>query len=229
MWTNLRRSCLVISGAALLLAGCEGAGDLFDRNWSPFHQAAPPDVKLPAQRVQELRDLSHGAHRLSPQRQEETARQLSAAIAHEDDPLVRAQIARTLGHLPAPSALPGLTVALADAEAVVRVAACQSLGRRGDPASVELLAKALKGDGDQDVRLAAARALGESGSPEAVRSLAVALDDADPAMQRRGMEALAKITDRDYGYDIDAWRTFVQGGQPEVKSRSIAQRLRELF
>jgi hypothetical protein len=48
-------------------------------------------------------------------------------------------------------------------------------------------------------------------------------------MQRRAMESLEQITGEQFGNDVDAWRTFVQGGAPKQREESIVSRLKRMF
>jgi hypothetical protein len=51
----------------------------------------------------------------------------------------------------------------------------------------------------------------------------MALDDPDPALQRRAVESLRQVTGRDFGNDVVAWRTYVQGGEPARRRPSLVE------
>jgi hypothetical protein len=79
----------------------------------------------------------------------------------------------------------------------------------------------VRSDGDLDVRIAAARELGKFEDRAAVQSLGAALDDPDPALQRRAVESLRRISGEDFGNSVPAWRQYVRGepvDQPEPPS-----------
>ena len=92
------------------------------------------------------------------------SQQLAADIKHETDPLIRAQIVRTLGEYPGPVSDTVLGKAVSDPDNDVRTAACESWGKRGTAAAATALAGVLNGDVDHDVRLAAARSLAQCAS-----------------------------------------------------------------
>jgi HEAT repeat protein len=158
-----------------------------------------------------------------------TAAQLAAAVETETDPLVRAQLMRTLGHFAAPQVVAALAVGLEDGEADVRIAACEALGRIGDARSAELLSRSIAGDTDADVRLAALRAAASLDEPGIVAGIAVALDDPDPALQYRAIRSLEQVTGKYYGNDVGLWRQYAAGQAPAEPSPSVAERLRRLF
>ena len=65
-------------------------------------------------------------------------------------------------------------------------------------------------DSNTDVRLAAARSIGEFSGEQAITAVAVALDDKDPALQRRVMQSLEKISGEPLGTDRAAWEQYVK-------------------
>ncbi|MCA9100884.1 MAG: HEAT repeat domain-containing protein [Planctomycetales bacterium] len=197
-----------------------------------------PDDELgytdPRRRSEALTFLSAEADELDPAEQQRISARLAAAIDNEDDPLIRQQTAVALGGYQTDSAMAGLRTAMADDQPLVRMAACESLGRRaagGDAAStgaVDLLTSALAGDDNIDVRLAAARALGAVDSPRAVDGLVAALSDSDPALRHRAGESLKSATGENFD-SIDAWRTYAAGRQTGQSAANIAQQPTRLF
>ena len=151
-------------------------------------------------------------------------------LAKEQDPLLRAEIVRTMRKFPTPETLAAAQGALQDSETDVRVAACEALGRMGGAPAVTSLSETLRGDVDADVRLAAARALGDTRDPGAVVALGTALEDKDPAMQYRAVASLKTVTGKDLGNDVRPWQQFVKGEVPQpTPPASIADRVRQIL
>lgn len=193
----------------------------------------PPEhlnhLPTPRTRIDQLKQIAKTAPSASAEDQKHWAHELGGEIRTAQDPLVRAEILRTLTVLSDPMAEAVLRAGLSDPDTDVRVTACQCWAKRGGPQATTLLGEAISTDTEVDVRLAAIRALGELGDPSAVQAIGQALEDPDPAMQRRAVLALREVTGQNYGNDVNAWREFVQGGNPQPQPQGIAQRLRQLF
>jgi len=189
-----------------------------------------PGVISPMQRIEQYRDLANAAAGKSAGEQQRVAADLTQTIKQEQDPLVRAQIVRTLAHYPTDLSAAVLTAAMRDSSADVRSACCEAWARLRGQDAVRILSETLASDTNIDVRLAAARALGELRDPAAVDTLAMALGDSDPALQRRAVSSLESITGKDYGSDFQAWQQYARGGQPAPRrsSDSVVTRLRNL-
>ena len=138
------------------------------------------------------------------------------------------QILRTLGYFPTEKSASILAAGLHDHDRDVRMAACEGLGRQGGPTAAQELARVLAEDADIDVRLAAARGLGESATPTALPPLGDALEDQDPAMQFRAIASMKKISGKDFGNDVGAWREYAKSGQPPEQP-SFASRYLKWF
>ena len=82
--------------------------------------------------------------------------------------------------------------ALGDTGPAVRAAAAFALGHNGDPAGVQLLIAASRGDPSFEIRAAAARALGPFGAFEALPALLGALHD-DPEVADAAADALVGL------------------------------------
>lgn len=216
--------CLLALGT-----GCSSTG----KGWNPFAKAPPPDpagLLSPAEQVVMLKQMAKDAPSRSPEDQQRLSGMLVQLMQKESDPLLRAEILRTLRVFPTPAAEAALRGALKDNDSDVRVQACELLAKRLDPAAVHALCETLNGDVDHDVRLAAARALGETKDPTAVKALGLALDDPDPAMQYRAVVSLQKATGQDLGNDVSRWRLYVKGEPlPPTEPTSVADRLRHMF
>ncbi len=189
-----------------------------------------PGITPPPERMRAIRELGQRAARQDPVEQNRLAGQLAEMYAQEQDPLIRGQIIQSAGYLAGPNTLALLRQGLKDADADVRVLACQSLGRLGGPEAAAALAEALGSDTDPDVRLAAVKALGETGEPSAIQPLGLALAERDPAMQYQAVAALRQVAPVDYGNDVQRWRQYVKGEpvdpEPPV---SLVERVRRWF
>jgi HEAT repeat protein len=216
---------------AAVFAGCANSGGL--ASWGPWQKSADeeiPGVVAPHKRIETLREMAKKARWADAQEKQQVSAELAAAIRVEEDPLIRAEIVRTLGQYGSAEGDAMLRAALEDPDADVRVAACEAWGQRGNAEAATLLGGVLSADVDKDVRLAAARALGHTKHPTAVAALGEMLEDSDPAMQVRAVKSLRKITGEDLGNDVNRWRQYVKGQLPQPDNpTSIAERFRRLF
>jgi hypothetical protein len=181
-------------------------------------------------RLADLSQLRSQARSASAAEQERISRELAAKFRSERSSVMRAEILRSLAEYPTYEAQTTLLEAINDAEAKIRIVAAHGLGRRQCPESLTALGAAVGGDTDLDVRLAAGRALANFHDPAAIQALSVALEDHDPALQRVAMESLGRVSGRDYGTSLAAWREFAQGGNPQKPpGPSLAQRVRDAW
>ena len=195
------------------------------RQWAEEAQYGPTI----RQQVSDLARLRRRAASMDPAEQDQICTQLARRLEESDSRQLRAAIALTLAEFPQPIAAQALHRALTDSESTVRIAACEAWGKRADQEALQALARTVGSDTDLDVRITAARALASFQDPVAIGALGLALNDADPALQRRAMESLQLVSGRDYGYDVEAWRTFIAGGEPAPERPSLAERLRNLY
>jgi hypothetical protein len=188
------------------MSGCQSTGrPWYDSLSLRSRDKAEDTIVTPAMRMTALRQL---------------------AYQQETDPLLRMEIIRTLGALPTPESTEVLAAALRDGDREVRITVCRAWAQRGGPEAVQVLSEVLAHDSEIDVRMAAARGLGAMRDPpdEAIAALGRALEDRDPALQHRAVVSLRQVTGRDFGDDVNAWREFVQGGNPP--QATIVSRLR---
>lgn len=182
------------------------------------------------QRIEELQKLAKEASGYSPALQEQMAQDLGRRMQSERNPLVRAELIRTLANYPTQSSRTALTAALKDPDRKVRIACCEACSKLVGTDSVQLLGGVVATDADIDVRLAAVRALGASSDPGAIAAISPALEDSDPALQFLAVQSLRSVSGENLGDDVNAWRQFVQArqqsGQPPA---SIAQGWRRFF
>lgn len=200
----------------LMMPGCTALRSSKLAFWNP--QDEDPRVVTPAKKIAQLRQLAKECPHLPQAEHDRLAVELARELRIEDDPLVRAQLLRTLALVRSDTATSMLRAGVQDADADVRAACCQAWGHRGGAEGVRVLEQVLREDDDLDVRLAAVRALGQVPGPESVAVLALALEDDDPAMRYRAMRSLAAVTGQDYGTDVSKWREYIAGRQPAPES-----------
>ena len=222
---NLWQVVFSMTLLALPVAGCATQNRPQWLAWGKPKEEPAPHIQTPGERLEELRELASDVHKLPAADAERISNNLAQAIPKEQDPLLRAQILRTLAIFPTETAGRVLAAGIADSEADVRVAACEAWGQRGGPEAVQRLSETLGADTDIDVRLAAARSLGSCPDQKTVAALGLALEDRDPALQRRAVQSLEKVTGRHYGNDVVAWREYVQGRDPMPQSDSMVSRI----
>jgi HEAT repeat protein len=213
--------------ATVCLTALTGCHSFFGYRGWPYPEIDNTTFVTPAMRKDTIKQYATRADGTDSADQRAQTDQLARQIQIEPDPLVREAIIRAVAEFKTPLAQQVLEAGLADENQLVRVACCQSLGKRGDERSVAALANSLRQDKQIDVRIAAAEALGKIKSPNSVSALAVALDDHDPAMQFAGMESMKAVTGKDYGGDVQAWRQLAAGGNPAPPAApSIASRVK---
>lgn len=205
--------------------GCASAPKMKWPAWTGLAEDdSGPKVLTPKDKMDQLRELTKKAPDMTPEMQEQVSSELAHGIPNEEDAMLRAQILRTLAVYKTEISGKVLAAGVQDKDHNVRIAACEAWGIRGGPQAPEVLGQVLQHDTHLDVRLAAVRGLGKVAHPNAIAPLGQALEDPDPAMQRRVMLSLKEASGRDYGENLVAWREFVHGGQPAVPEESFAQR-----
>lgn len=176
--------------------------------------ADPSGAPTPRELMTQLHTLQQEIPAMTPEAQHAQALELAQRYRNESDPILRAQLVRTIAGCGSPTAGETLAAALGDSDRDVRRIACNAWADHGGPQAVPNLARVLRHDKSSDVRIEAARSLGRLKGSDVVEALAPALDDPDPALQFRAVQSLRSATDKDFGDDVNAWREFVQGGAP---------------
>ena len=226
------RSILLGIAAA---CGLAGAGCVAGKPWSPF-----PDQKKVArereqygptadERIRQLVDEGKRAKAGTTHEQNEFTRGLVTAILEEHDPRVRSTILEIAAGFETASATAICKGALEDPDEKVRMDACSAWGRRGGEEAVALLSQRYQADPELDVRLRAIRELGTLGDSQAIPVLARALEDADPAVQYRAVAALKRVSGRDLGNDVNAWREWAADPEGSAAEWSVAEAWRKLW
>jgi HEAT repeat protein len=120
----------------------------------------------------------------------------------------RAIICRTLGELREPKARDLLVKAVSSPEAVVKIEACRALGKVGSPEDATILAQIMSLDNLEDARIAAIEGLAElkTKDPRIYHVLLDGMEHEDPAIRLASLTALRRLTRKDLGTDVSAWR-----------------------
>lgn len=133
----------------------------------------------------------------------------------------RAIICRTLGELRDPAARQLLIKAVSSPDAVIKIEACRALGKVGKPEDATVLAQVMALDNLEDARIAAIEGLAElkTSDPRILTMLVQSMDHEDPAIRLASLDALRKLTHKDFGTDPADWRrqlkpALAASGQP---------------
>lgn len=177
-----------------------------------------------------IRQRTSRVRGLSDDEREKLSRELGDVYRSDETDIVRLDALNALGDLKTESSFLTLKAATKDAQAKFRVVACEGLAKQPRTETIAALQEVIGSDTDDHVRIAATAALGNFKDPSAVQALGLALEDSGPAVQYRAMRSLAKISDRDYGGNVDKWKLFVQGEDPQPDPpTSIADRIFGVF
>jgi hypothetical protein len=164
-----------------------------------------------------------------PQAEDEFTRRLVAELLSAHDAEARRGIVETAAEFATPSAAAICSGAFEDPSPVVRMAACTACARRGGPDAVPRLARRYADDPDLGVRLRALSSLADTRDQAAVGTLIAALDDPDPAIRTRAIEGLKRVSGRDLGDDIPAWRRWANNPTQPAPRWSMNEVWRKLF
>lgn len=221
--------CIGIASAAVALSGC---AKRYGGPW-PFGTDQTADLAkygpVPQQRIDAMAERAKKLRKAKPDEREAYARELAQQIQNETDVNVRLAIIDAMGMLNTPAAQAVLYAGLQDPEPDIRVACCEAWARNPGAESTRILSEILASDTNVDVRLAAVKGLAGAEDREAVKALALALEDPNPALQYRAVASLRSVTGQNLGNDVNAWRQLAQQPDPPLRSKSMAQRLRDMF
>ncbi len=223
-----------LSTVIAVLSGCRNGGfvDLNGLHHMPWAEKPDrmPGVIAPHERLSLYQSLTQEARHADSGRREEIATRLAREIKDEVDPMLRAEIIRSLGRIDSPTSLIVLEAAMKDSSDRVRMLACEAWGRVGGDRALVALEAAVASDPCVDVRLAATRALGEIRHPGAIAVLGRGLNDRDPAIQYRSMQSLKQVTGENFGDNVGHWQEYIATGRPpEGASVSLAERMQGMF
>ena len=218
---------VAVCGLVLCCASC------MSNPFATKPSASPADIArfgpTANQRILDLKAIREAGPGSDPAVHESKATELARKIQAERDPLVRAQIIRTIEIYPTRLTSAVLHAATNDPEPAVRIACADSWGKRTTDEAVEHLSELFKKDESIDVRIAAAKGLGTTKNQAAIEKLAPALEDKDPALQLVAVESLRSLTGVDLGYDVNKWREYLKTPPSERQQLGLADKLRQLF
>lgn len=220
-------SRLAVCGLVLCCASC------MSNPFASKPSATPADIArfgpTANQRILDLKAIREAGPGTDPAVHETKATELARKIQAERDPLVRAQIIRTIEIYPTRLTSAVLHAATNDPEPAVRIACADAWGKRNTDEAVEHLSELFKKDESIDVRIAATKALGATKNQGAIEKLAPALEDKDPALQLVAVESLKSLTGADLGYDVNKWREYLKTPPSERQQQGLADKFRQLF
>ena len=222
-----RLPAAVVLGALVpVVAGCSGwlpwtASDRATKNAELYGPTAN-------QRIKSLQADAKQVKAEGGSREVEFTRGLAEQVLGEHDARVRCEIVAVAGMFDTASALAICKGAMQDPDERVRSRACQVWRERGGAEAVQQLANRCRVDRELDVRLQAIRMLGELEDEAAIPVLADVLADPDPAVQYRAVAALKRVSGRDLGNDVNAWREWA-ADPGSAEPWSIAEAWRKVF
>lgn len=134
---------------------------------------------------------------------------LMLVLRDDEEALVRAAAASSLGFWQQQVATMPLVAALKDESAMVRQEVTRSLGKTSDPEAVPALIVTLQMDPSAEVRSAAAEALGGFERDDIAEVLVEALGDRSLAVRYAASRGLTKVTGKNYGLDKQRWAAWL--------------------
>lgn len=135
---------------------------------------------------------------------------LRESLQNDPSELVRSTSARLIALDGSSEFVADLEQALADSSPIVRMEAAQGLGSLHSYASIPLLIKLLKDDGDLWVRLKILKTIEYIEAMEAVPTLIEILDDQEPAIRFQTLAILEQFTGEKIGMDKARWKRWYE-------------------
>lgn len=166
-------------------------------------------------RHEELQKLASSIHRYSADEQAKWLLHLQAIMENDPSAEMRHLAVRAAEKVAGADAFALIEEGLEDENLKVRLAACEVLGNRPEPAAVTRLATAAGSSVDADVRQAAVRALRRHNGEQVTAALKIALADSNPAIRHTAMDSLRAITGQELGNRPDAWLAYLNGENVE--------------
>lgn len=239
--TNLPSRTLQPVTAAIgwicLLAACSGCtdGPLFQlKKLNPYIQNQwrqdREKVIVPSQRVAEMRLLKGQLASLPEDEQAKWVGTLSEILKTETSPELRREAVLALKSVHNRSdAVATMATLSRDKSDFVRLAVVDALQKSTTSESTSTLLAMASGDSSSNVRLQATQALGYHRSDAVQEYLASKLEDKNPAMQYHVSLALKEYTGKNYGGDMEAWRSYLQGEDVPEPRVSLAETLQSML
>jgi hypothetical protein len=186
-------------------------------------------VVVPSQRVEEIRLLKKQIASMSSDEQTKWIANLDSILKDESSPEIRREAVLALqGVNGRPDALDALAGRAQDNSDYVRLAVVDVLHKSPSDAAGRTLLSMAAADPSSNVRLQATEALGAHRSDDVKQFLASKLEDRNPAMQYHVSIALKEFTGKNYGGDMEAWRSYLAGEEAPEPKASLAETLQSL-
>lgn len=205
-WRATARLAVVLAACA---AGCTTYVGTTARSFLKHVQSNPdPNVRYVAYSKLGAKDLYD-----RPEDKSEAIATLIDKYENGKEPVaIRAVICRTLGELGDPAARDTLLRAVHHQDAVIKIEACRALGKVGRSEDATVLAQIMSLDHLEDARIAAIEGLADlkSRDPRIYKVLLDSMEHDDPAIRLASLNALRKLTGKDEGTEIEAWRKAVE-------------------
>jgi oligoendopeptidase F len=179
-----------------------------------------------------------GAKKNTPESEREILfAQLWEEYSTSPDPNMRREAVDAMAKIPYENKEKFMIDILKDDNAFIRISAVEALGKifAGEKDNLaDVLLNQIKSDTDKDVRIIAIRELGKKiKEPQLNKKITIALGDSlyDKvlAVRYEAMVSLAKVSEKDYGKDINRWIKYVQNLKGETtelpKERTWAEKL----
>jgi len=210
----------------VLLAGCADGLWYQMKKVNPYYRAEwKRDEEFGttfAQRLEEIQLLRNRLPTMEPTKQAAWASRLEHVIANDASPEFRAQAVAAVALVPGEAAVRALNAASTDSSEKVRLTACRAWQQLGGPEARDMLLTLANNESEStSIRQAAIAALASFDESEVRESLVLLLDDRSPAVQYHVTRSLAKLTARDFGGDMQAWRDFMSGQEVEDTPKSL--------
>ena len=236
-----KTSLLVFAGAMVLLSGCAVENEHLAK--LPLFEAKSdkiPGLDPPHLRKKIIREKGTKGATATEAEREILIAQLVHEYQSSPDPNMRREAVDALAKIPHPQRDRYLLEILQDENPFVRLSALEALGKTYSGPKEDwlaLLIDRMKTDTDKDVRVASVRILGNVGPKDTtsdsyrtvVLELGNLLYDKVPAVCYESMQSLQKITNKDYGNDINRWAQFiryVKGEVPDLPAeRTFAEKM----
>lgn len=231
----------IFGGFAILLSGCAVENEHIAK--LPLFEAKSdriPGLDPPHLRKKIIREKGAKGATATESEREILVAQLMLEYQTSPDPNMRREAVDALAKIPHPQRDRYLLEILQDENPFVRLSALEALGKTYSGPKEDwqaLLIDRMKADTDKDVRVVAIRILGnispKDTTSDSYRTVVVELGnllyDKVPAVCYEAMQSLQKITDKDYGNDINRWVHFmryVKGEVPDLPAeRTFAERM----
>ncbi len=221
---NIASALLMVLASAA--CGCQGLHELgFETSKAVHRTIDRPDVAAAAKRVQSpdpdirreaVLELGRGGVR-DVETLKKVLELLTAVLQEDEEPLMRAAAAASLGNRKQRAATINLVAALKDDSPLVRQEVLRALVKIHDPDAVPALVLTLEMDPAPEVRTEAATALGQFEGATIPPTLVKALDDKSLSVRSAASEALQEISGKSYGLDKERWQQWLVEDIPNSK------------